>query len=231
MKSSFRMIVGLVVATLTAVAQGLVQVDFRNYIPGVLDAPVFYPDGVTRVGNNGDNFSEHATLYFGTAGTAEGSLAAVGAATFFQGATNLGYWDPGTVTLPGVRLGDRVSVQVRVWEYGGWIDDIQFIGREGRSKVLSLLATNPVMTLVGLESFCISPEPLWCELQDGEAIISWRHEGAASYSVECTDDLMTTNYWTSIFGSDTGGIGSILSVTNPIAGSQRFYRLRRYPLP
>ena len=52
---------GLVAATLVA-AQDAVQVDFRNYIPGLLDAPVFYPDGVTRLRSAGTTFEPQAVL-------------------------------------------------------------------------------------------------------------------------------------------------------------------------
>ena len=75
------------------------------------------------------------------------------------------------MTLPGVRLGEHIWVLVRVWEYGGWIGDVDIIGRQGLSEVLSPVVTNPVMTLVGLESYSLQPEPCWCELQDGQVII------------------------------------------------------------
>ena len=62
---SVRALLGLLVGTLALAAQEVVQIDFRNHIPGVLDAPIFYPDGVTRVVYPGSStLRRYAYLYY-----------------------------------------------------------------------------------------------------------------------------------------------------------------------
>ena len=60
-----------------------------------------------------------AQLYFGTAGTADNSLTAVGALGRFRVATTSqpGTWGSGsTITLPGIAAGQTARLQVRVWD-------------------------------------------------------------------------------------------------------------------
>jgi len=231
-KRLVRTIVGLVAAALAAAAQDVVQIDFRNYIPGVLDAPVFYPDGVTRIAFNWTPYKPYASLWFSkeTNEPPASSFTRASEDFLFQGATNAGYWVPSVAVLPGVRLGEHIWLRVRVIE---WPDFSTYDTQPGRSgeQLLSVVVTNPVMTLVGLESFSLRPERFWCELRDGHAVLSWYHEGASTYWLESRDKLAAPSSWTTIFTSSVGQIGSTLSVTNPIVGPQRFYRLRRWPLP
>jgi hypothetical protein len=225
-KRLVRIVLRLVAATLVAAAQGAVQIDFRNYIPGVLDAPVFNPDGVTRVGYRAvSGLEPYANLYFSKA-TNDPPFSAffcMGRCLF----QDAGYWTPTPFTLPDVRLGDHISVLVRAGEMTRAWTEGPIWGRQGLSKVLSLVVTNPVVTLVGLEPFCLQPEPLEWELQEGQLVINWLHQGASTYWLEGAENLAATSSWVTVFTSSTGSIGSILSVTNPIVGPQRFYRLRR----
>jgi hypothetical protein len=232
-KSLVRTIVGLVAAALAAAAQDVVQIDFRNYIPGVLDAPVFYPDGVTRIAFNWTPYKPYASLWFSKASNDPpfSSFTRASDDYLFQGSTNAGYWVPTLAVLPDVKLGEHIWVLVIVRE---WPDGINYDtqpGRRGDSKALSLVVTNPVMTLVGLEPFCLQPEPTWCRIPDGQTVFSWVHQGASTYWLESTENLAATNSWVTVFTLIWGpGLsGSVMSVTNPIVGPQRFYRLRRWP--
>jgi hypothetical protein len=229
MKSSASVLMGLVAAATLVTAQEQVTIDFRNYIPGVLDAPVFDLDGTTRL--EGVGFT--AQLFCGPAGTVEGSLAAAaGSVCSFQIGTNAGYWLPQQVPLPPMlKLGDRVSLQVRVWESIPipWPPERNNAGVQVRSQVLSLVVTNSLMPLVGLESMRLEPERLWAERQQDQFMVRWVHQGASRYELQTTDTLTTSNSWNTLFTwSGLAGFGTTLSVTNPVAGPQRFYRLERW---
>ena len=156
-------------------------------------------------------------------------MAVSDAPCLFQGATNAGYWVPKLAVLPDVRLGERIWVQVRVFEMP-WIWDFDTVpGRRVASKPLSLVVTNSVMTLVGLESLSLLPESFWSEFQQEHVVVRWTHLGADTYELQSTEDLEATNSWVTFFTTTDWHPGSILSVTNPIVGPQRFYRLRRWP--
>jgi hypothetical protein len=73
------------VARLVA-AQELVRLDLRNRIPGVLDAPVYDFDGVTRLASA----QFLATLY--VSGKGPDSLSPVGSPLYFGTGPNAGYW-------------------------------------------------------------------------------------------------------------------------------------------
>jgi hypothetical protein len=233
MKRILEIIAGLAAATLVAAAQDVVQIDFRNYIPGVLDAPVFYPDGVTRIAFNWTPYKPYASLWFSKASNDPpfSSFTRASDDYLFQGSTNAGYWVPTLAVLPDVKLGEHISVLVRAGEMTRAWTEGPIWGRQGLSKVLSLVVTNPVMTLVGLESFRLQGERFRWGVQDGQMVLSWYHGGASTYWVESTENLAATSSWVTVFTSSTEQIGSTLSVTNPIVGPQRFYRLRRWPLP
>jgi hypothetical protein len=208
-------------------AQQAVTLDFRNHIPGLLDAPVFDMDGVTRL--EGGRFC--AQLYYGPGGTPEGSLVAVSFPSGFQTGTNAGYWQPKQVTLPGVVPGDPISVQVRVWEIIPimWPPDRDSSGARVKSQVLSLVVTNPPTPLVGLQSMSLQPESLFIKRQDGQVIVGWLHLGASFYALDASVNPAATNSWSTVFNfGNMQGLATTLSVTNPIAGPQQFYRLERW---
>jgi len=91
-------------------AQTAPQIDFRNRIAGILDAPVFDSDGITPLA--GPNW--FAQLFVGST---PDSLAAIGSPVYFLEGAEAGYWTPDTVSVPWARPGDTVSVQVRVLGY------------------------------------------------------------------------------------------------------------------
>lgn len=103
------------VVTVSALAQG--TVNFNNNVwTGTSARPVFLgTDNTTRL--VGTDYV--AQLYFGSAGTAAGSLTAVGALGRFRVATTSspGTWGSGTtITLPGIGAGQTAALQVRVWD-------------------------------------------------------------------------------------------------------------------
>jgi len=229
MKHSVRILIGLVAGTMAAATQETVKIDFRNYIPGVLDAPVFDADGVTRLVPTGVWTREFfAQVPIGKT-SAEGAFMPAGGPSPFQTGTNAGYWEPQQVVLADVALGERIWVQVRVSEWIATGPLEHTMGLRGKSRILSFMGTNSVMTLVGLGSFNLQPEPFCHERREGQIVLKWEHLGASRYDLEATDNLAATNSWSAVFTwSGMEGFGTTLSVTNLIVGPQRFYRLKRW---
>src|SRR5437667_3681739 len=83
--------------------RGDAVIDFRNFIEGVLDAPVYDVDGVTKLQGN-QFFVELFANWM-----------PVGIAAPFQTSANAGYWIPQEVTLPGAMAGQQIWVLVRVY--------------------------------------------------------------------------------------------------------------------
>ena len=97
-------------AALSGFAQG--TVDFRNRVPGIMDAPIF------DMGWKIEGPNAWAQLW---AGPWADSLAPIGAPCVFRTGTGAGYWNPApdsTRTIPTVTPGTSAFVQVRIW-YGG----------------------------------------------------------------------------------------------------------------
>jgi hypothetical protein len=99
----------LLAATADTLAQGTVI--FNNRISGTLNAPVFGPDGTTRL----DGANYWAQLY---AGPDASSLAAVGTPTPFRATTAAGFWQSAALGVPNVAPGALAVMQVRAWFSG-----------------------------------------------------------------------------------------------------------------
>jgi hypothetical protein len=190
---------------------------FSNYIEGVLDAPVYDVDGVTKFQGKGDFLVELL------AGLSPGSLVAVSSSSF-QAGTNAGYWQPLEVTVRGATAGQRVWVQVRVYQIlpglGGSRSEAW-----GISMVFSLVLRDTPTPLIGLESFNLGPQDFRVERQGDDVVIRWRAFRNATYILESTTDLKSAGNWTEFYRSDNWE-GSPMAATNAIAGQQRFFRLR-----
>lgn len=130
-------------------AQG--TVNFANYVPGVLDAPVFGYGVGDRV--EGDRYT--AQLF---AGPDAGSLEPIGAPVPFKSGAGAGYFLGGTHVIPAVAPGNSAAIQV-------WATD-HVTGKTGASDLFIVLtggAGSPPSLpadLIGLKSFVIHlPEP------------------------------------------------------------------------
>jgi hypothetical protein len=202
-----------------------VTIDFRNRIPGILDAPVFEPDGVTRLTDQGFwvqlAYREDCS---------PGPLHVAGVPASLQSGTNAGYWMPQQVELPGIVLGQCILVEVRAFMIiGGWEERSEL--RVGGSKTLSLMVTNSVMPLLGLLSFSLQPESLSTERMGNEVIVRWNNQGAGRYELQATQSLKPPVSWIAVFNSTTNwgvGFGGVFAVTNGSASPYRFFRLQRW---
>ncbi|HKS37486.1 MAG TPA: hypothetical protein VJW76_09875 [Verrucomicrobiae bacterium] len=196
---------------------------FGNHIDGVLDAPVYDVDGVTKL--QGEHY--FASLW---AGSSASSMAPVGGPARFQTGTNAGYWLPQQVTLPGATAGQRIYVQVRIIEpvFGTEFQSVAW----GSSKVFSVVLQDSPTPLVGLELFRLGLEYFRVERQGSDFIIRWRDQANVTYSLETTTDLTDARSWNVLWqGTGVYPADGTISVTNAIAGEQRFFRLKLWQPP
>jgi hypothetical protein len=162
MNKKIATVLACLAVTTAAFAQG--TVNFDNTVgPAGINAPVNNSDGTTRLGTG-----FWAQLYAGPAGTAAGSLVAVGSPVQFQvNATTqapLGSVNGGAVTIPGVAGGVVAAIQMRAWNgtTGATYEAAvaSGLGNIGSSTVLSITLGSPPGTpadLTGLTSFNLSP--------------------------------------------------------------------------
>lgn len=145
------------VIDVTVLAQG--QIAFRNrYMDGGLDAPVF---GVNcQRGLEGAAYL--AQLYWGRDAD---RLAPVGEPSTFRAGGGAGYFFPRIVRIPGVAE-TPVFVQVRAWEASAGSSFEEAVGSGGKHGWSNTFSVTPVAPpggppaeLVGLQSFCLIPEP------------------------------------------------------------------------
>jgi hypothetical protein len=98
------------------------------------------------------------------------------------------------------------------------------------SGVPNLSATNSFSVLVN--PVVVIPPPVMqsISLSNGVAIVTWTSVSNATYRLQCTEDLGSTN-WLDIW-PDVHATGSSVTLTNSVgAQSQRFYRVLVVPLP
>lgn len=203
--------------------RGAAIIDFRNLIEGVLDAPVYEVDGVTKL--QGSQFWANVVV----APRRDGPLTPVGFASPFQTGANAGYWLPQEVTIPGVAAGQQVWVRVVIGEtLGGFEQQPQLLW--GMSKPFPVVLRDTPTPLMGLESFSLGPQLFGIKRRGGELVISWLNLGNVTYSLESTTDLTTAGIWQEFWrGSSSYPAGNLMSVTNAIvAGEQRFFRLKMW---
>jgi hypothetical protein len=152
-----------VLATFSALAQG--TINFNNFVPPGIDAPIFDVNGTTRLAGN----AFMAQLW---AGPSAASLAPIGAALpfFSQASGGAGYIDssagPTDRTVGTVAPGAIAFVQVRAWSVASGVD-WNSAGIRGQSSTLQITtggAGSPPSLpadLTGLTSFSLAviPEP------------------------------------------------------------------------
>jgi len=190
-------------------------IDFRNFIEGVLDAPVYDVDGVTKLQGN-QFFVELFANWM-----------PVGIAAPFQTSANAGYWIPQEVTLPGAMAGQQIWVLVRVC--GTLLGfETQVVGW-GQSKPFPVVLRDSPTPLVGLESFNVGPQDFHAEREGDNLIIRWSAFGNGTYLLQSTTDLAAAGSWKEVWrGSGVYPHGDLISVTNTIVGEQRFFRLKMW---
>jgi hypothetical protein len=212
-----------VVAVTAQETNELVRIDFRNRIPGVVDAPAFDFDGISKL-----EVPFLALLYVGPD---TNSFRVIGSLIPFLTGTDAGYWhyEMPIEIIPDFhpQLGETIWFQVQIFQYvnrGPFPEPIYV----GASPIYSMVVTNYVMPMVGLESFKLEPERLEISVEVDQAIIQWQYLAAARYELQSTSDLKPPVSWTPIFEwSGIGDNGQIFSVTNAVTTIPQFYRLER----
>jgi hypothetical protein len=133
---------------------------FSNRVLPEINAPVFHTDCQTPLA--GAQYL--AALYVGPEGAVESELAQAGPPTIFRTGPLAGYWVPQEPVIP-LSGGETGTFQVRVWEAqaGSFEAARAGGGLYGTSEVLTIYLTGsltaPPNSLIGLESFCLVPEP------------------------------------------------------------------------
>jgi hypothetical protein len=156
---AFLSLLALAGCGLAGYAQGYVAFGNRNPLYGI-DAPVFDMDCQTRLAGP----AYVAQLYFGDT---PGSLQPVGPVLPFRIGAGAGYISgtPTPVSIPGHPELTPVWVQIRVWEAAAgpsYEAAITAGGKYGYSNPVEVIlgtGTGPPAVMVGLQSFCLVPEP------------------------------------------------------------------------
>jgi len=226
-------ILGIAFSLLTTLASDAV-IDFRTFIPGALDAPVYRPDGTNRLSSPG-----YAELLFGPSERSVAPASTPIAAPFGEGAW-AGYLTgdmPVPKVLPGFQAGDRVWFQLRVWDpYPGFVipENPRPPLFTGVSKIFSLIVSNTPTPLVGLKSFSLSVADLKIRRQGNQTVLRWSAGGGlVFYDLEMIDSLHIPGSWRS------SGLKPVLQtqegwgswptdwvVTNSINQGAAFYRIK-----
>lgn len=143
-----------------ALAQGTVNFANRNATAG-LDQPVF----VDAINGPKADANYVAQLFAGTAG---GSLNAVGSPAAFRSGAGVGYWvGVPSLTIPGIEGGAKATLVVKAWEVKYATYDAAVAGgsKVGQSDPFEVTLGNagvpPTLpsALAGFKSFAIIPEP------------------------------------------------------------------------
>ncbi len=220
---------GVIVLVVTAfAADELVAIDFRNRIPGGLDAPVYDFDGVSLLVGPHETTVFMAQLFLSA--ERPDSLAPFGGFQMFGTGTNAGYWEPQVMTLLpeyGVSIGKEVFYSVRVLQrlpvgpFGEYVT-------VGTSPDYSMVVTNAVMPLVGFKSFSLLREQLRIRRQGDQVVVEWYDLGARRYDLDATSGLQPPIQWQTVFTrASYGDPYEVISVTNALTSTPQFYRLRR----
>jgi len=209
-------------------------IDFRNFIPGVLDAPVCRVDGTNRL--SGSKY--YVALYVSVDG---GSLVQVDLPLPFGTNEWAGYWGsfdpsrPFPVVLPWAQSGQRIWIQIRAYEPSHkYVTDFRYAPRFiGYSEVFSLIVSNTPTPLIGLRPFCLQQSPVQISQRAGQVVLAWSAgDGTVAYDVEVSPNLSAPIPWRRLEMSplllQSGGEVRYFDwiLTNRPTEPQLFYRLR-----
>jgi hypothetical protein len=211
------------------------SVDFRNFIPGVLDAPVYRADGTNRLSGT----AYLAQLY---AGPDENSLQAWGTALPFKEGEMAGYWDDfgdpsAFVKVVPFSPGQHISVQVRAWEMsGGWIWPLMPRPRLcGESPVFNLIILDTPTPLIGLKSFSLRAASIREIYAAGDQVVLRWSANGAHYEVETTSGFGEPMVWSKvpihptlikIYDREGYYQESDWILTNQVTAPAAYYRIR-----
>jgi len=228
---------GVALSVLTAVASDAV-IDFRTFIPGVLDAPIYRADGTNRL--SGSRY--YAELRVGLSKSSVSSWVDSSLVTQFgegEWAGYLGRDTPVPRVLPGlIKAGDLVWFQLAVVEPypGPYIPENPPPPRFwGLSEIFSLIVSNTPTPLVGLKSFSLSAAPLSIRRQGDQTVLRWSAGGGlVYYDVETTESVnvpgaLRSSGLTPVLEIQHSGLGGWWAdwvVTNSISRGTAFYRIR-----
>jgi hypothetical protein len=226
---------GIAMTLLTAMgakaADERVRVDFRNRIPGVVDAPVYGFDGLSGLATG----RYMAVL---NVGPETNSFAPSGPGREFLSGTNAGYWayetPLETVVWFQASLGQKIWYKVKI---GEWLPEFPFgkVVWVGESASYSMVVTNYVMPMLGLESFKLVPERLEISRQTDQVVIQWQYLAAERYELQGTGSLEPPVSWAPIYEwshESTGWLDEnyVFVVTNAVSDAVRFCRLKHWPV-
>lgn len=138
-------------------SQGFIVFGNRVSADG-LDAPVLDTDCVSRLA--GPTYLAQAYVGF-----APDILTPLGSLTPFRTGEYAGYIASRNLEIPGTGIDDLVYVQIRAWEANAgstYEEAVSGGARHGFSNIVPVwtqLPPGPGNSLVGLQSFCLVPEP------------------------------------------------------------------------
>ncbi|HKS37487.1 MAG TPA: hypothetical protein VJW76_09880, partial [Verrucomicrobiae bacterium] len=95
------------------------------------------------------------------------------------------------------------------------------------SKPFSVVLRDTPTPLVGLESLRLGSQDFRVERHGDNLIIRWNAYGNTSYSLQATTNLAAAGSWSELWRGSNAAYPNAtgISVTNAIAGEQRFFRL------
>jgi len=158
-----KLLVTLAAVLVSASVMGQGTINFSTRITGVVDAPVYKPDGVTGAGAG---TPANAQLFLVTGSGAAATYTALTPATTFRatpaGVAQAYVIPPATpVTVPGVAGGSQATIVLRAWEGASY--DSASIKNQSAPITITLGGGGqpPAVpaNLVGLQGFNLVPEP------------------------------------------------------------------------
>jgi hypothetical protein len=122
---------------------------------------------------------------------------------------------------------ETAFIQTNVTLSSGLVDVSQYAGRSAELflGIIGGTSTNAAVTASNFQFYVTLPPALQAQLSGNNLVLMWPLS-AVSYTLEATDNLATTNSWTSVTNAPAV-VNSQNAVTNGIPGGSRFYRLRR----